>query len=146
LSRLRRLLGAPLLDSRPYRLRVPVEADFLTVTRLLDAGALREGLAAYRGPLLPGSDAPGVVRLRSLLDQRARAAVLAAPDPGLLEAWTRSPSGADDLAVWEALAASLPRRSPRRTMAELRVADLRLDYGLGNRSHRSATLLQRPGH
>jgi hypothetical protein len=130
LSRLRRLLGPDLLDSRPYRLRAPVRADFLTVTRLLDAGALREALAAYRGPLLPGSAAPGVLRLRSLLDQQARAAVLASRDASLLAAWTRSPTGADDLAVWEALALALPAGSSQRAMARVGVAELRVEYGL----------------
>jgi hypothetical protein len=123
---------------------VPVEADFLTVARLLEAGELRAALTAYRGPLLPGSDAPGVARLRSLLDQQARASLLADPDASLLDAWTRGPSGADDLAVWEALVAALPAWSPRRAVAAARAAELRVEYGLRPR-HAYATSLQRSG-
>ena len=80
LSRLRRILGPELLDSRPYRLRAELDADFLTVTRLLERGRVAEALDAYAGPLLPSSDAPGVARLRRLIDGRLRAAVLAAGD------------------------------------------------------------------
>jgi hypothetical protein len=142
LSRLRRLLGSRVLDSRPYRLRVDVDADFLTVTPLLEAGAVREALAAYRGPLLPNSQAPGVVRLRTLLDQRVRAALLASPDPTLLDAWAHGRAGTDDLAVWEALAASLPQGSTRRVLAEARVGALMVEYGLTPHLRR-ATSLQR---
>ncbi|WP_107075941.1 GAF domain-containing protein, partial [Micromonospora sp. MH33] len=86
LSRLRRALGEELLDSRPYRLRPAVRADFRTVTELLEHGDPAGALRAYRGPLLPGSDAPGVARLRRLVDGQLRAAVLAAADPALLTA------------------------------------------------------------
>ena len=84
LSRLRRILGPELLDSRPYRMRAEVSADFRTVTRLLERGQVAEALAAYDGPLLPASDAPGVARLRRLIDGQLRAAVLAGarPRPG----------------------------------------------------------------
>ncbi|RQW82808.1 GAF domain-containing protein, partial [Micromonospora globispora] len=88
LSRLRRALGPELLDSRPYRLRGSVRADFRTVTDLLERGDPAGALQAYQGPLLPGSDAPGVARLRRLVDGQLRAAVLAAADPALLAAWT----------------------------------------------------------
>jgi hypothetical protein len=145
LSRLRRLVGPELLDSRPYRLRMPVDADFLTVMRLLDRGALREALTVYRGPLLPGSDAPGVVRLRTLLDQQARAGLLADGDAVLLDAWTRSPMGADDLVVWEALADAVPTGSTKSAIVHARIAGLRAEYGIsaGGRRHTYATSLQR---
>ncbi|PWU48271.1 diguanylate cyclase, partial [Micromonospora globispora] len=81
LSRLRRALGPELLDSRPYRLRGSVRADFRTVTDLLERGDPAGALQAYQGPLLPGSDAPGVARLRRLVDGQLRAAVLAARTP-----------------------------------------------------------------
>jgi hypothetical protein len=64
LSRLRRIIGPALLDSRPYRLRADLDADFRIVGRLLESGRMAEALAAYTGPLLPSSDAPGVSRLR----------------------------------------------------------------------------------
>lgn len=148
LSRLRHLLGPQLLDSRPYRLRVPVECDFGNVTRALDRGAVAEAVRMYRGPLLPESDAPGVARLRDRLETQLRAALLASRDHALLDAWTRTAWGEDDLHVWEALLTTLPASSPRRAMAAVRVEELRREYGLtrpGRPAH-SPTPQQRPQH
>ncbi|WP_446218469.1 GAF domain-containing protein [Micromonospora sp. IBHARD004] len=139
LSRLRRALGPELLDSRPYRLRGTVRADFRTVTELLDRGDPAGALQAYGGPLLPGSDAPGVTRLRRLIDGQLRAAVLATADPALLAAWTATPAGTDDLTAWQALARALPPGAPRRPLAVARANQLSLEYDLPR-----ATLLQRP--
>ncbi|MGC5018393.1 transcriptional regulator [Micromonospora sp. DT47] len=139
LSRLRRALGPELLDSRPYRLRGRVRADFRTVTELLERGDPAGALGAYPGPLLPGSDAPGVARLRRLVDGQLRAAVLAAADPALLAAWTATPAGADDLTAWQTLARALPPGAPRRPLAVARIRQLSSEYDLQH-----ATLLQRP--
>ncbi|WDZ88027.1 transcriptional regulator [Micromonospora cathayae] len=141
MSRLRRILGPELLDSRPYRLRPTVRADFRTVTELLERGQVAGALDAYRGSLLPASDAPGVVRLRRLVDGQVRAAVLAGGDPALLAAWTATPAGADDLAAWQALARALPPGAPRRPLAAARARQLAEEYGLTG-----ATSLQRPGN
>jgi hypothetical protein len=137
LSRLRRILGPELLDSRPYRLRTEIDADFVTVIRLLERGRVTEAVEAYAGPLLPGSDAPGVTRLRRLVDGEVRAAVLASGDAGLLHAWVRAPWGADDLQTWQAYAHALPSGSPARSSAQARVRQLAVEYGV-------ATSLQRP--
>lgn len=139
LSRLRRALGEDVLDSRPYRLRPAVRADFRTVTELLERGDPAGALQAYAGPLLPGSDAPGVARLRRLLDGQLRAAVLATADAGLLAAWTATPAGAGDLAAWQALARALPPGAPRRPLALARARQLAQEYDLPR-----ATSLQRP--
>jgi hypothetical protein len=139
LSRLRRILGPELLDSRPYRLRAEVTADFLTVTRLLEHGRVAEALAAYAGPLLPSSDAPGIVRLRHLIDSRLRAAVLTRGDPALIQTWVGAPWGAEDLEMWEAYLAALPPGSPARPLARNKVARLAVEYGL-------ATSVQRLRH
>ncbi|SDT69939.1 GAF domain-containing protein [Actinoplanes derwentensis] len=124
LSRLRRILGPELLDSRPYRLRTALETDFGAVARLLDAGRVTEALDAYPGPLLPGSDAPGIVRLRQRLDHRLRAAVLSTGDRRLLQSWLNSPWGGDDLDLWEAYALLVPADS----VAARRVAVLTREY------------------
>lgn len=140
LSRLRRILGPSLLDSRPYRLRGEVSADFLDVTRLLDRGLVADALAAYTGPLLPSSDAPGVVRLRRLVDSRLRTAVLTGGDSWLIQKWLSTAWGSDDLEMWEVHSAGLAPRSPAHLLAEHRVAELSVDYGL------TATSVQRRGH
>ncbi|GIJ05641.1 GAF domain-containing protein [Spirilliplanes yamanashiensis] len=139
LSRLRRVLTDALLDSRPYRLRVRVESDVTTVQRHLENGRAAAALAAYPGPLLPGSDAPGVARRRRLLDGQLRAAVLASRDPRLMQTWLRAEWGADDLEMWQAYTSLLPANSPRRPIAAHRVNQLNAEYGL-------ATGLQRPRH
>jgi hypothetical protein len=136
LSRLRRTLGPELLDSRPYRLRVELDADFAAVTRLLEHGRVAEALDAYAGPLLPSSDAPGVARLRRLVEGQLRAAVLASGDRILMRTWLHSPSGADDLEMWERYARLLPSGSPIRPLADARIRQLAYEYGV-------ATSLQR---
>ncbi len=153
LSRLRRVLGPELLDSRPYRLRLPVRTDAGTVRRLLDQGAVREALAAYRGPLLPQSEAPAIVRLRRRLDSDLRASVLASADALLLEQWTASPWGAEDLNMWEALLPLLSASSLRRTLVVQRIGELTMEYAsprpvpLGSRARAArATSAQRPAH
>ena len=124
LSRLRRILGPELLDSRPYRLRAALETDFGTVAGLLEQGRPAEALAAYPGGLLPASDAPGIARLRRRLDDRLRAAVLAAGDRGLVQTWLDRPWGGDDLEMWEACAAL----APADPVAARRVATLTREY------------------
>ena len=69
-SRLRKLLG-PWIDTERYRLTCDVETDVRHVEGLLAAGRVREAAERYPGPLLPGSEAPGVVRERERLDALA---------------------------------------------------------------------------
>ncbi|MDX5578414.1 MULTISPECIES: GAF domain-containing protein [Streptomyces] len=123
LSRLRRLLGPDLLDSRPYRLAVPVDADFDTVTRRLASGAVAAALDAYAGPLLPGSRAPSVVRLRRRITEQLRAALIARGDPGLLADWAYSTWGEEDLPVWRALAGAVPEDQRPALLARVRSLD-----------------------
>jgi hypothetical protein len=136
LSRLRRTLGPELVDSRPYRLRVELDADFAAVTRLLEHGRVAEALDAYTGPLLPSSDAPGVIRLRRLAEGQLRAAVLASGDRILMRTWLHAPHGADDLQMWERYAGLLPPGSPIRPLAAARIRQLAIEFGV-------ATSLQR---
>ena len=112
LNRLRNLLGENLLASRPYRLTTEVTGDWLGVEARLAAGDVAGALRAYRGPLLPRSTAPGVVRLRETLAERVRSAVLRSGQPDLLSTWTRSAWGADDYEMWTRLRDLLPPGSP----------------------------------
>ncbi|MEG3628176.1 GAF domain-containing protein [Streptomyces sp. C6-003] len=119
LARLRRTLGPGRLASRPYRLTVPVESDVAVVERRLRAGAVTAAVAAYGGPLLPGSQAPSVVRLRHRLADGLRHALITGGDPDLLADWAHAPWGEDDLDVWRALAAVRPTASVRARLAAL---------------------------
>ncbi|MGW7540375.1 GAF domain-containing protein [Streptomyces sp. NPDC054770] len=119
LVRLRRLLGPGLLASRPYRLTAPVESDATVVERRLEAGAVTAAAGAYTGPLLPGSQAPAVVRLRRRLADGLRAALIGCQDPDLLADWAHAPWGEDDVEVWRALAAVRPTALVRSRLAAL---------------------------
>ncbi|NJQ00107.1 GAF domain-containing protein [Streptomyces zingiberis] len=129
LSRLRRILGDGLLRSRPYRLTAPVATDVDTILRHLAAGAPAAALAAYRGPLLPSSQAPAVRRLRRRVHGQLREGLFARRDPELLSAWTASPWGAEDLEAWTALASALPHGSPRQAPVLERVRALDAEHG-----------------
>ncbi|HEV7205359.1 MAG TPA: GAF domain-containing protein [Jatrophihabitans sp.] len=129
LTRLRALLGADLLDSRPYRLRSTPACDWLRVGELIEAGRVAEAIRAYRGPLLPQSDAPGVVARRERLERDLRAAVYASGDLDLMMAWTRSRWGADDVQMWERQAGLLPESSPLRPLAVTEVRRLNRELG-----------------
>lgn len=124
LFRLRKLLG-PLIRTEPYRLTAQVEADFLDVERLLRAGQPCEAAQRYTAPLLPRSEAPGVVETREELDAWVRRAVLAAEDREALWAWLQSSSGRDDLPAWKRFLADLEFDDPRRALAASRLAHLR---------------------
>jgi hypothetical protein len=128
LSRLRRIVG-DLLASRPYRLTRETGADFLDVASALRRGDLAAAVAAYSGPLLPGSEAPGVCAQRRWLDTQLRAAALSCSEPAPVRAWAER-GGFADLQVWERLALIAPRHSPDHAVASARARQLRSDYGL----------------
>ena len=83
LSRLRRLVGADLVGSRPYRLRGRIDTDLDRVRRLLARGAVGSALERYPGAVLPGSHAPGVAA-------RPGAGVRAAPPGGAAQPPSRA--------------------------------------------------------
>ncbi len=123
-SRLRKLLG-PWIDTERYRLTCDVETDVRRVEGLLRAGAVREAAEAYPGPLLPDSEAPGVVSAREHLDAWLRQAVMTSGDADALWAWVHSPSGRDDMAAWKRLITRLEFRDPRRSLCASRLGELR---------------------
>ena len=123
-SRLRKLLG-PWIDTDRYRLTCDVETDVRRVEGLLRAGEVREAAEAYPGPLLPGSEAPGIVDAREQLDAWLHQAVMTSGDPDALWAWVNAPSGRDDIGAWKRLLATLEFRDPRRSLCAARVGELR---------------------
>jgi hypothetical protein len=131
LGRLRTLLGDDLLASRPYRLAADVSADWLAVESHLAVGAVGHALRAYRGPLLPRSTAPGIVRLRDAVAGSLRAAVMASREPDLMSTWTRSAWGADDYEMWTAQLAALGPHSPLRPLVTAQLTRLDRELGLG---------------
>jgi len=124
MTRLRSLLGDQVVQSRPYRLVVDAQCDWKDVAAHVAAGRVREALQAYRGPLLPQSESPGVVSRRESVQSQLRAAVLASGKPDLMVAWTRSRWGAEDLQMWQRQETALPTSSPLRPVARAESARL----------------------
>jgi hypothetical protein len=129
LNRLRNLLGEELLASRPYRLVAELTADWLAVEAHLAAGNVAAAMRAYRGPLLPGSSAPGVVRLRENIEASLRQAVLGSHEPDLMSTWTRSAWGVDDYGMWQAELKALDATSPLRPLAAGQLVRLDREQG-----------------
>ncbi len=133
MTRLRALLGEAVVASRPYRLRLPVAADWRTVERQLAAGRLADALGTYHGPLLPRSDAPGIAARRDRLERKLRHAVLQSGSVELMIAWTQAAWGTDDLEMWRQQHRLLPAGSPLRPIASAEIARLDLEYGIPGR-------------
>jgi len=124
MSRLRTRLG-DLLTSRPYLLRGSIRSDLDVVGDLLAEGRVSDALSAYPGPLLPHSQAPGIVAARERLHSQLREAVIATYDTRLISGWLETRWGIDDAAAWEALAKLSPEGSPRWTQATTRALAIR---------------------
>lgn len=129
IHRLRKLMGE-WIDTDPYRLSVDVESDVARVKGLLDRGAVREAVERYEGPLLPHSEAPGVVRERDSLEAWLREAVMTADAVDTLWAWLQSASGGEDLSAWKRLLAQLHFHDPRRSLAATEIRRLRAAYAV----------------
>jgi hypothetical protein len=129
LNRLRTLLGDDLLASRPYRLVAELTADWLAVEAHLASGDVVAAMRTYRGPLLPRSVAPGVVRLRQDVELSLRQTVMQHGVPDLMSSWTRSAWGADDYDMWLAQRDAVGSTSPLLPLIAGQIA--RLDRELG---------------
>lgn len=129
--RLRKVLQriAPELvpESRPYRLAVPLETDAHSVLSLLDRGAHRVGLTAYRGSVLPESTAPGIEDFRDTVRAALREAMLTEASIDVLLAYAEIPEGAEDEEVLRLCLEMLPARSPRRAGLVSRIEKLERD-------------------
>ncbi|MGW4242847.1 transcriptional regulator [Nocardia sp. NPDC004722] len=128
MSRLRSVVGSNVFGSRPYRLRVPIATDVEALRAALDSGDVDAAVRLYAGPVLPRSNAPGVIDIRDELRVRLRTAVLRSGDASVLSRWTSGAEGRDDAAAWAAYRATVDRESPlyAQIEAKIRVLDRRL--------------------
>lgn len=126
--RLRKVLEkvAPALvpESRPYRLTVELETDAQQVLSLLDRGAHRVALAAYRGEVLPDSTAPGVEELRDTVRTALREALIAEASVDVLLAFAETDAGTQDEELLLLCLKMLPARSPKRAALVSRIERL----------------------
>lgn len=129
--RLRRMLHdrarALIPESRPYRLKVSVDSDAQRLLSLLDRGAHRVALAAYRGDVLPDSDAPGVEELRVTVRTALREAIMAEGSLDVLLSFVDTDLGSDDLEALQLCLTLLPARSPKRAGIVARIEALGSD-------------------
>lgn len=116
------------VQTQPYRLETPVLADSVAFETALSGGHLRDAVALYRGPLLPASNAPGIVELRNALEVALEASVLAADDTEAL--WASAQQMPYNLALWEALEVRLSPDDPRAGVVAGRSARVRTELGV----------------
>jgi hypothetical protein len=124
MSRLRKLLPRA-VGAGDYHLTCEVESDVKHVRALLGRGEVGAAAAAYPGPLLPDSSAPGIVRAREELDGWLRQVVITSDDAEALWLWVRTPSGENDLVAWLRLLATLDYSDARRGLVVAHAAHLR---------------------
>lgn len=124
-AHLRRLLP---IEHKPYRLPFHVEADFLTVQKLLDQHQTRKAIGLYQGPLLPESSAPLVEAERYRLETALTRAALELRDgEALLHLASRT---RDDLNLWILAVEYLGTHDPRRALAQARRDQLAHELGI----------------
>jgi len=111
-------------SSRPYRLPAELDTDAHQVVSLLDRGAHRVALAAYRGPVLPDSIAAGVEDFRESVRRALRDALLGEASVDVLLAYADTADGHDDVEVLRLALGMLPARSPRRAGLVARIEKL----------------------
>ncbi|GGF34165.1 GAF domain-containing protein [Subtercola lobariae] len=109
------------LSSRPYRLSGPLDLDAHRVLAFLERGAHRVALAAYSGPVLLGSAAPGIVEIRAEVSSNVRESLLSDGSVEVLLDYTRSDECAYDREVWVQCLQRLPARSPKRASVVARI-------------------------
>jgi GAF domain len=127
MSRLRRVIGADYVESRPYRLLSPIASDMGDVFDALEAGDVDTALTKYTGTLLPQSVSPGIARLRTELSASLRGAVLSAGNLALLRRWLVLPEGRDDRHGWRVLHDNSASGSTMRAQARGHLAGLDFD-------------------
>jgi hypothetical protein len=125
MHRLRTLLGADVIATKPYRLSADADADFLTVRALLDARDVNAAVRLHRGALLPRSEAPTIRAEREELLAGVRRAALDLGDVETLWTFAQTEPARDDAEVFERLVRELPRTDPRHTTATSRLARLK---------------------
>ncbi len=121
-SHLRHTLGGH-VATRKYALTAPVVCDAVQVLRALRDGDVARAVRRYRGPLLPHSQAPGIVTWREHLEVAVREAVLVSARPEhALGYGERVPYDAE---IHEHALRVLPPGDPRRAIAAGRLSTAR---------------------
>ncbi|MDZ7708005.1 MAG: hypothetical protein U5J97_08985 [Trueperaceae bacterium] len=124
-SRARQIID---IQSIPYRFAVAPYVDAVDLETCLAAGDTRQALELYKGPLLPESEAPGVIRARERIDEAVRQAVMHAGEADLAVRLARK--FPEDLELWEAAKDLTPKDDPAYPLIRARVRRIRGEWGL----------------
>jgi hypothetical protein len=128
MSRLRKLLG-PCVAAKPYRLLADVTADFLAVEELLAHGDVEGALSAYRGPLLPASEAPRIEQARDELEGALQRAARGGT-PEQLWAWLQTAPGREDPLAMADFVHGADAADPRTAVIVARLTSLQHRWNL----------------
>ncbi|WP_280362602.1 transcriptional regulator [Nocardia wallacei] len=117
-SHLRNATGGD-ITSRRYTLARPISCDAVDLLAAVAAGDVATALRLYRGPLLPGSDTPGIAQWREYLHVSLRTAVLnSRTATHAVEFGARCP---EDAQLHEHALRLLPPDDPRRALVTARL-------------------------
>lgn len=116
-------------ESKPYRLLSSVELDVHQVVALLDRGAFRAALAAYQGPLLPRSSAPGIQAIRDEVAATLRESLLSTASVEVLYDYANTEDALFDAEVWQQVLKMLPAKSPKRSRVVTHLESILADAG-----------------
>jgi hypothetical protein len=129
-SHLRTMLGGG-IATRRYRITIPVTCDACEVLELLRTGRVREAATGYRGELLAGTEAPGLIEYANYLAVAVREALLARPDPeAVLRYADAVPHDVEVLEYAVRALGAAPRGDAAHNAAALLRARLRTAYDL----------------
>jgi len=117
-SHLRRVTGET-ITSRVYQLAAPLSCDAVELLAALRSGDVDTAVRLYRGPLLPGSRAPGVAEWREHLEVGVRTAVLSSLEPEHALRYGERASG--DIEIHEHALDLLAAGDGRRAVAAARL-------------------------
>lgn len=147
--RLRRVLVAHVdtlvPQSRPYRLPAELVVDAVQVLNYLQRGAHRMALGIYRGPVLPRSQAPAIVRLRAEVSALLRDAVLNDGAPDTVLEYLALAEAEYDIQAWQLALRVLPPRSPRRAAVVAHAEWLEAELSMPSSSSSDDVLLNSVG-
>ncbi|GAA1640098.1 GAF domain-containing protein [Brevibacterium sanguinis] len=109
---------------RPYRIRGRLDSDVERTHRALAAGDAETALCAYRGAVLPESEAPGVREISAELDVLLRETLLTDGTWQQLWRYAAMPHAQADTEVLMAVLRLAPPDAPERTAAVVRLESL----------------------
>jgi hypothetical protein len=124
-SKLRRHIP---ISTGSYEVSMSLRSDVQQLKQALTNGDAQTAAGLYRGPLLPASNAPGVMRERNILDESVKRAALASQDPELILALTYTHE--EDLEVWEAALTTVTPTDLRRPVIEAQVKRIREEWAI----------------